>query len=203
MEFLPDYNVNDEKYDIGEIDKYNVRFDIDDGDLLSLACIGHTSKWFKFKFGYCNEKKIIIPFELINNVLNKDIDVYFEYFNDGEEEPMFKIHLKNFKFTSYLNLFGFFNDTILDECDDRDIKIEDEEELKNIKSNLFNYINDDNREDIKVFYTFSGFVFENCDINRARMDKIDDITDSKDVNHFVGKEVIQIFDEKFELKKVD
>jgi len=202
MEFLPEFNIETENYNIVDINNYNIRFGIRHGDLLSLSCTGYTGKWIKFKISYCDEKKIIIPFEFVNNVFNKNIDVYFEYFNDSSEEPLFKIYLTNFKFIGYLNLFGFFNDTKLDEINDSGISIDEEDMV--LDYNFFNNNNVTNGDEIKVLYTFDGFRFENCDIDKIRKNKINTIIEpSINFNTFVGKENILVFGEGFEIKKVN
>jgi hypothetical protein len=205
MDFVPNFNIDEDKFDIVVLDKFNIRFDIEGGDYLSASCNAYTGKYVAFDVCYCNNKKSIIPFEIINNNLNKIIDVYFEYFNAVSDEPLFKIHLTDFKFIGYLNLLGAFNDAKLDEYTIRDITFGgDDDEIMLSNYNYFNYISEDDKDTVKVFYTFSGFCFENCDINKTRMDKIDIITESsKIINHFIGKEHILVFGENFEIKKVE
>lgn len=200
MNFNPSFNIDDEKFNICDVENYNIKFDIEGGDLLSLSCSSYTGKYIKFELGYCDNTKRIIPYGIINNNLNKVINVYFEFYSGECEEPMYKIYLKDFKFIGYFNLMGFFNDIELDEINDGDVSIS---KKLNIDYKHFNFNKDDDDE-VKVFYTFSGFFFENCDVNRTRMDKINTITEpSVMFNNYVGKENVFLFDENFEIKKVE
>jgi hypothetical protein len=202
MKFDSAFNIDDEKYNIQIIDTFNIRFNIDGGDILSLCCESYTSKWIKFDFGYCDETKDIIPFGIINNHLNNPIDVYFEYFVDSDETPLFRIHLLDFKFIGYLNMLGMFNDVELEEKGEKDID-EEESEFNYIISNYVDTTGDDG-ESVKVLYTFSALQFENCDKNRTRMDKINSVLSesTQNINTIVKKENIFLFNENYEIKNV-
>jgi hypothetical protein len=191
MNFNPSYNIdNEEKYGLIGTNCFNVKFNIEDGDLLSLACEEYDGKWFKFKLDYCEKTKTIVPFEIINKNLNKIIDVCFEYYDDTSDvdDVLFKVHLTDFSFTGYLNLFNLFEEK--KSPINSDDYVDNEEEINDI---------------ITVLYTFSGFYFENGNVNKLRKDKLVDILSESENNikAFVDKKNLFYLDENGQIKNVE
>jgi len=135
--------------DVIRLNLFEVKFDIEGGDILSNAITKMSHNYILFNENYDTKNNIYVPFETLNKYIDKPINVKINFLQkDGAVMFYFKVH--DFCFTGYSN---FFN-----------LDYSKSDEIKYIKclytSSGFEYFNEK-------------------DIRKVRMDKISEIFEEK------------------------